>query len=597
MDFNENSSNMEETSTESKTVPETIPDTISESVPQPEINEIYIEQPYMSAESTVVKKRVHAAAIVIAACSAIIFILGVVGALSWFMFRPDIKMLFMSSNTYLEQIEKSNFSFAADSLNNIGASRSAQPEKYKSSTVLTAELKSKDENPVIEPYKQFINNSKIEINVEEDKKAMLSSSEIKLSLNNEMINCSLESILNQDKSAVRIPQANDNYILLDSNASYRDINSLLKDLTGKDIAAIRSLIEGYYKDAFIASLSKSGTTFNTNDKYEHLSLNSLTTEIDKVTAKKILDCFASKIEKDKELLEIIYHAINKNQSLPAFSAGNEAKTSKSDVEDAIKSFAEMIKDSAANMNEFDTLVLKIYFDNSERIIAREISNKDMKLILHCYNSNNKNHVKCTLTDLKNSADLFNIEMNGQFTKIGFDGDLLMEIKEAPANSVFKLDWTGNISEGGSGDIRMKFNAGSNQPVTVTLTYLITKAAESYPIPVGSYTVRIQGPGNFDYSVLFEVKEIKKNSGYETSVRLNDVSKILGAGFEGVSLELKAETTIGKTDKVNVPDIDSLKTIKLEDVKPDEYFGPLLEMFGLDSSVLQAMLPQGSFAAA
>ena len=221
----------------------------------------------------------------------------------------------------------------------------------------------------------------------------------------------------------------------------------------------------------------------------------------------------------------------------------------------------------------------------------------MKLILHWYNSDNKNHVKCTLTDLKNSADLFNVEMNGQFTKIGFDGDLLMEIKEAPANSVFKLDWTGNISEGASGDIRMKFNAGSNQPVTVTLTYLITKAAESYPIPVGSYTVRIQGSGNFDYSVIFEVKEIKKNSKYETSVRLNDVSKILGAGFEGVSLVLKAETTIGKTDKVNVPDIDSLKTIKLEDVKPDEYFGPLLEMFGLDSSILQAMLPQGAFAAA
>ncbi|MDD4402997.1 MAG: hypothetical protein PHI24_14410, partial [Desulfitobacteriaceae bacterium] len=221
-----------------------------------------INQPYTASELVMVKKRVNVKAIVIATVASLVFILGVAVAFSWFMFRPNIKMFYMKPNGYLQELEVKNASLGIDRFNNTLVAGHTGIDKYKASSVLSVNLTSNKENMFIDEYKQYINNSKIEFNTEMDKKSNLSNSEIKVSFNNDMINCSLESIINADKMAIRVPQANEKYILVNENiSSLNDFDGIINKLTGKDLAQISGILEGYYKDTFISSLSEADTAF------------------------------------------------------------------------------------------------------------------------------------------------------------------------------------------------------------------------------------------------------------------------------------------------------------------------------------------------
>ncbi|MDD2362662.1 MAG: hypothetical protein PHH84_06880 [Oscillospiraceae bacterium] len=543
-----------------------------------------INQPYMASELVMTKKRTNTKAIVIAAVASLIFIIGVVGALSWFMLRPDIKMIYMEPNKYLQELEVRNASSALDKLNNSITAKDTGIDKYKVSSVLSADLSTDKENMLADGYKQYINNSKIEINTEMDKKANLGNSEVKISFNNDMINCSLESIINADKMVFRVPQANEKYILIDENfGSFNDLDGILKKLTGEDMAEIVEIFEGYYKDTFISSLSESDTTFNTSDKYEGIKLNSLTTRIDREVAENILENFASKLEDDDEIVKIIY-----NITQSSFSKNQRFAVTESQIKEAIIDLAQSLKQSAQNLDEFDTGKLKIYFDNNERIIAREISDKKFVFTMHSYTGKGKDQFKIAFSDEEKSYELFNIEMDGKFTENGFDGNFCMTLKDnSHESTIFNIDWVSNADKKGcSGDITIEIYNRN----TITLKYDTSKpAVNNVTLPVGNYTIQIKAD-SVDYKVLIEVEEVKKDSEYKTTILFNDVSKLLGNMFEGISLELKMDTVFTKLDKVAVKDIDTLETIDYKDIDFIEYFAPLSELFGLDSIIPQPANP-------
>ncbi|MDD3832751.1 MAG: hypothetical protein PHR18_02475 [Oscillospiraceae bacterium] len=542
-----------------------------------------VNQPYMASELVMVKKRVNVKAIVIATVASLVFILGVAVAFSWFMFRPNIKMLYMKPNGYLQELEVKNASLGIDRFNNTLVAGHTGIDKYKASSVLSVNLTSNKENMFIDEYKQYINNSKIEFNTEMDKKSNLSNSEIKVSFNNDMINCSLESIINADKMAIRVPQANEKYILVNENiSSLNDFDGIINKLTGKDLAQISGILEGYYKDTFISSLSEADTAFKTGDEYEGIKLNSLTTKIDKETAKKILQNFASKLEKDDEVVEILYNATQSS-----FSKNKSFMITEGKIKEAVNEFAKNLKQEAQKLDEFDSVELKIYFDNNEKIIARKISNKEFGFVMHSYTKKGKEQFKLALSDEKASTEMFNLEMDGKFTENGFDGDFSMIIKDDSKNSLFKIDWMSKATQkGSSGEFAIEISNRNS----ITLTYDTTKPAiNNVALPVGNYTIKLKGDA-LDYKVLMEVKEVKKDSEYKTTILFNDLSDLLGDMFDGISLELEMDTVFKKVDKVEVKDIDTLDTIDYEDIDFNEYIAPLFELFGLESLMQQTSNP-------
>jgi len=542
-----------------------------------------INQPYTASELVMVKKRVNVKAIVIATVASLVFILGVAVAFSWFMFRPNIKMFYMKPNGYLQELEVKNASLGIDRFNNTLVAGHTGIDKYKASSVLSVNLTSNKENMFIDAYKQYINNSKIEFNTEMDKKSNLSNSEIKVSFNNDMINCSLESIINADKMAIRVPQANEKYILVNENiSSLNDFDGIINKLTGKDLAQISGILEGYYKDTFISSLSEADTAFKTGDEYEGIKLNSLTTKIDKETAKKILQNFASKLEKDDEVVEILYNATQSS-----FSKNKSFMITEGKIKEAVNEFAKNLKQEAQKLDEFDSVELKIYFDNNEKIIARKISNKEFGFVMHSYTKKGKEQFKLALSDEKASTEMFNLEMDGKFTENGFDGDFSMIIKDDSKNSLFKIDWMSKATQkGSSGEFAIEISNRNS----ITLTYDTTKPAiNNVALPVGNYTIKLKGDA-LDYKVLMEVKEVKKDSEYKTTILFNDLSDLLGDMFDGISLELEMDTVFKKVDKVEVKDIDTLDTIDYEDIDFNEYIAPLFELFGLESLMQQTSNP-------
>ncbi|MDD2418073.1 MAG: hypothetical protein PHP68_03425 [Oscillospiraceae bacterium] len=542
-----------------------------------------INQPYTASELVMVKKRVNVKAIVIATVASLVFILGVAVAFSWFMFRPNIKMFYMKPNGYLQELEVKNASLGIDRFNNTLVAGHTGIDKYKASSVLSVNLTSNKENMFIDEYKQYINNSKIEFNTEMDKKSNLSNSEIKVSFNNDMINCSLESIINADKMAIRVPQANEKYILVNENiSSLNDFDGIINKLTGKDLAQISGILEGYYKDTFISSLSEADTAFKTGDEYEGIKLNSLTTKIDKETAKKILQNFASKLEKDDEVVEILYNATQSS-----FSKNKSFMITEGKIKEAVNEFAKNLKQEAQKLDEFDSVELKIYFDNNEKIIARKISNKEFGFVMHSYTKKGKEQFKLALSDEKASTEMFNLEMDGKFTENGFDGDFSMIIKDDSKNSLFKIDWMSKATQkGSSGEFAIEISNRNS----ITLTYDTTKPAiNNVALPVGNYTIKLKGDA-LDYKVLMEVKEVKKDSEYKTTILFNDLSDLLGDMFDGISLELEMDTVFKKVDKVEVKDIDTLDTIDYEDIDFNEYIAPLFELFGLESLMQQTSNP-------
>ena len=542
-----------------------------------------VNQPYMASELVMVKKRVNVKAIVIATVASLVFILGVAVAFSWFMFRPNIKMLYMKPNGYLQELEVKNASLGIDRFNNTLVAGHTGIDKYKASSVLSANLTSNKENMFIDAYKQYINNSKIEFNTEMDKKSNLSNSEIKVSFNNDMINCSLESIINADKMAIRVPQANEKYILVNENiSSLNDFDGIINKLTGKDLAQISGILEGYYKDTFISSLSEADTAFKSGDEYEGIKLNSLTTKIDKETAKKILQNFASKLEKDDEIVEILYNATQSS-----FPKNKSFMITEDKIKEAVNEFAENLKQEAQKLDEFDSVELKIYFDNNEKIIARKISNKEFGFVMHSYTKKGKEQFKLALSNEKVSTEMFNIEMDGKFTENGFDGDFSMIIKDDSKNPLFEIDWMSKATQkGSSGEFAIEISNRNS----ITLTYDTTKPAiNNVALPVGNYTIKLKGDA-LDYKVLMEVKEVKKDSEYKTTILFNDLSDLLGDMFDGISLELEMDTVFKKVDKVEVKDIDTLDTIDYEDIDFNEYIAPLFELFGLESLMQQTSNP-------
>jgi len=321
---------------------------------------------------------------------------------------------------------------------------------------------------------------------------------------------------------------------------------------------------------------------NAGDEYEGIKLNSLTTKIDKETAKKILQNFASKLEKDDEIVEILYNATQSS-----FPKNKSFMITEDKIKEAVNEFAENLKQEAQKLDEFDSVELKIYFDNNEKIIARKISNKEFGFVMHSYTKKGKEQFKLALSNEKVSTEMFNIEMDGKFTENGFDGDFSMIIKDDSKNPLFEIDWMSKATQkGSSGEFAIEISNRNS----ITLTYDTTKPAiNNVALPVGNYTIKLKGDA-LDYKVLMEVKEVKKDSEYKTTILFNDLSDLLGDMFDGISLELEMDTVFKKVDKVEVKDIDTLDTIDYEDIDFNEYIAPLFELFGLESLMQQTSNP-------
>lgn len=503
---------------------------------------------------------------------AAVLIIGTILGAIWFNFRPDVNVLIFKPKNYWGKLETKNTTGYWNKFNTSNGFENSEWTKYRLTNSLTANISNLPNTPETTLINEYINKSTIKSTIEADTKAKLFKADIKASINS-TFDVPLEFVINENKTALRFP-GNTKYIVSETSY-YNDFDNIIKEYFNTDSTKLGQIIEEYFNDTVISSVSKDKAVFNTNDNYKDISCNSLSLTIDKEAAKKIVNSFSSKLKNDERIVDLAFNFLEKAPK------GTDTKIAKEDIAKSIKDFADKFKVDDTNMGDYKTVIYKIYFTNSEKIFARELTDgKEFKMGFSFYKKDGKDNISVVFTDFKGKFDALKFDLEGTFNEYGFDGDAKLEANENSNMNLFNLEWKSNVKdEKCIGYIELKTGL-----IKVNLSYDVKVITElkNLIIPVGKYTLNITAMGT-EYTTVYEVKEIEKNSKYETLLTFNDLGKILGDEYKNVSFTLKGDTHIEKIDKVDIPDIDDLDTIKAEDVDINKYFGTILQMFGMNTN--------------
>jgi hypothetical protein len=569
--MNNEENNLNETPSPENEIPSYIADDSEEQGEEATVN----VQPENVEQPIIQKKKSSKAPLIIVASILIILIaaLGVV----WTFFRVEAKLLFTKPSTFYQTVEKSNVSALFAAPKTQAVKTAGEPNIYKSSTKVKASIdKLPSDNPMSEQIKQMVDNTTLEYNVEEDKTLKSSKFELKGTYN-KTITLSLEGITNADKSVVRVPQAGDKYIELSQSPTYTDMDKMLKDYTGRDFKALSKLFEGYYDEAVGKSVTDKNIIFNSNDKIENVACNSFTINLDKAAQADMLKRVKDKLVNDNEITEIALAFAEKSYSASALGqqATAVSKLTKEDIKKGIDELAKAIDETSAKLTDGDKLTMKIWFDDNEKIIAREISDSKIKISLFYYIHNTTISCKMSATDLKTNANYVTFDLKGKMVQKGYDFDATFEFNSLEDKDSLKVVWNNKFADKNSGSMLFTVKEADKIIGEATLTYdvVVDLLGSGSPL-IGTYSLEVKDDKKTRvFNMNITTKEIEKNAKYETTIVMDGVASIL-LGMKEPVITLTAETTVSKLDKADIPDINSLTLIKQKDLNLEEYLGQI-----------------------
>jgi hypothetical protein len=393
-----------------------------------------------------------------------------------------------------------------------------------------------------------------------------------------------------NKTLISFPELTQKTISMEeSKASKMAYEALLgddqafKQLFGITRDTYDDMVEKYVKDIIFKQIPDEQVELNQAASFDGINCNSVTFKLDGKTISNIGKAVAKELETDQDFKTMVYSFCK--VSLEAVNAnGKEDFTvTREDIDEQIKNMCDELSEEPDDMNE-QNLEYTAYFNNSNKILSRQVKSDDVAINLANYKRPNGTDIfrlsydenGKTKFDMTNELSFLNGSIFGGNFDINVSGKSLLEAQytydklgQAGGLDAFIGQIDGKIHMNRFNDSEFLVDSGLND---ITFSFKNQKKDDATLVGSAKISTKVDG-SQMDINVATEVRQKneavpKPQISLDNSVKFNDFSKMK---------ELEEELTKNFKNKISdiIPEFDKeIKNDKLLedyfDTEPSEF---------------------------